>query len=699
MIASNTTTNRDQQDRFLSYINDIYDSLKQYDSFIDVEGIIKISENFQDKIEDFYRENRKFNIAVIGQVKAGKSSFLNTLLFKGASLLPYAPTPKTSTLTMIEYSKQNCINVEFYDVYEWAELKKNARSTFDTPQVLAARDILEMAQNSRVDIDECFSIQRLEKKIVDLDDINLILEDYVGESGSYTPYVKSVTLKVNIAEIKNITIVDTPGLNDPVSSRRVKTQDFIERCDAAFYLSRASYFMDSNDIELITSQLPQKGVKKLILIGSQYDNALLDIMSEGVSFSDAHQQLKNVLAIRAKECVKHIGDNLLKNGCSKEVVEVLNDCNTPYYISAVAHAMATTPKNSYNDLCNHIYTQLSKNSRITKANLKSISGFNAVNDTFLQMVSQKNELLKDKELSFAVVANSELKHYLNRQKDILLSNIEKFEDEQFSTHRDELKQLNGKIIDIKEKINRIFSECYSDIEQSSFDNATRLFESRAQIKPNVKNGIEVVNVGVWVSDRVWWNPLSWNKEHKEYITRQKTYEYAHLKDAIDEIDFIEQGARELYKSLGDELMAADGLREQLVKELLTHANSNGCQLGRMLDKSLRKLVLSPLQINFDDYKKPLILKYDEKVLDKEKAHAMISESEEVVKRLVDDITRQIINNLRSFTMSTKNASSLLCDLVLSKQYAQQKELSNNYEKNLKSMRVQQEALEVISQYV
>ena len=47
----------------------------------DVLAVEKIKENFKRKIADFYRENRKLNIGVVGQVKAGKSSFLNTLLF------------------------------------------------------------------------------------------------------------------------------------------------------------------------------------------------------------------------------------------------------------------------------------------------------------------------------------------------------------------------------------------------------------------------------------------------------------------------------------------------------------------------------------------------------------------------------------------------------------------------------------------
>ena len=44
----------------------------------DMAMLDKLIENFKIKTEDFYRENRKLNIGVVGQVKAGKSSILNT---------------------------------------------------------------------------------------------------------------------------------------------------------------------------------------------------------------------------------------------------------------------------------------------------------------------------------------------------------------------------------------------------------------------------------------------------------------------------------------------------------------------------------------------------------------------------------------------------------------------------------------------
>ncbi len=699
MVSEKAKIQREQQNRFLSHIDDVYSSLSPYRNFLDLDDIKTLCENFKKKTEDFYSSNRKFNIAVIGQVKAGKSSFLNTLLFKGASLLPYALTPKTSTLTMIEYSEESCICVEFYDVYEWAELKKNARISIDTPQVHAAREILQMSQQSKISVDKCFEMQRQEIKVTNLSEINLLLEDYVGESGDYTPFVKSLTLKVALDEIKDITIVDTPGLNDPVSSRRIKTQEFIERCDAAFYLSRASYFMDSNDIALISSQLPQKGVKKLILIASQYDNALLDVMSGGESLADAELHLNEILTNRAKECIKQIAENLIKNGCSQEVVDVVKNCSTPYFISSVVQNMALTPKSQYSELCKHVYFQLFKKTRVSKAKLNDISGFNVVREVFLHMVEQKENLLKEKELSFALVANSELKHILNEKRADMQENVELFKGGELKSCKDDIIKLNEKIKGIKQVINEIFNDCYADLEQNSFDNASRLFESRALIKPDVKKGIEVVNVGISVSDRVWWNPFSWNKTHKEYVTRQRIYEYAQIKDFVEEIQFIEQGADELYRALCDELMAAVDLKERLLKELLPFANSNAININTILEKTIRKLTIPPLQVDFEAYENQLLQKYDETILDKEKAHEMIKESERTVEKLIDEITCRILANLRTFASSTKNANSHLCELILTKQYEQQKELAEFYDKNLKRLSKQQEAIEIISHYV
>ena len=59
---------------------------------------------FKEGGEDLLREGNILKIGVVGQVKAGKSSFLNSLLFDGESVLPKASTPMTAGLTVLEYT-------------------------------------------------------------------------------------------------------------------------------------------------------------------------------------------------------------------------------------------------------------------------------------------------------------------------------------------------------------------------------------------------------------------------------------------------------------------------------------------------------------------------------------------------------------------------------------------------------------------
>ena len=70
--------------------------------------------------------NEKFTIAICGQVKAGKSTLLNSLFF-GDDVLPVFDTPMTAKLTFLEYKKgEKCFTVEFYTYEEWNKIIENS---------------------------------------------------------------------------------------------------------------------------------------------------------------------------------------------------------------------------------------------------------------------------------------------------------------------------------------------------------------------------------------------------------------------------------------------------------------------------------------------------------------------------------------------------------------------------------------------
>ena len=96
--------------------------------FGDLRELINMVESFRKEYEEYMSEEKAI-VSVIGVVKAGKSSFLNCLLFEGKNLLPKAITPMTATLTVMEFGKKNEAEIFYFTENEFnllaEEIEKN----------------------------------------------------------------------------------------------------------------------------------------------------------------------------------------------------------------------------------------------------------------------------------------------------------------------------------------------------------------------------------------------------------------------------------------------------------------------------------------------------------------------------------------------------------------------------------------------
>lgn len=84
------------------------------------------SREFLGQVEEIMQDGRQLRLGIVGEVKAGKSSFLNALLFEGQDILPKAPTPMTAALTRISYSDVPKARIVFYDKNDWEAVRSNA---------------------------------------------------------------------------------------------------------------------------------------------------------------------------------------------------------------------------------------------------------------------------------------------------------------------------------------------------------------------------------------------------------------------------------------------------------------------------------------------------------------------------------------------------------------------------------------------
>ncbi|WP_411015822.1 dynamin family protein, partial [Salmonella sp. ZJQZ20_0076] len=83
-------------------IIDVYSRYEHHNTVIDskiLEDVNQLRTTFEADLLNAQQENRILRFGFVGQIKRGKSSFLNSLLFDGESVLPKAATPMTAALT------------------------------------------------------------------------------------------------------------------------------------------------------------------------------------------------------------------------------------------------------------------------------------------------------------------------------------------------------------------------------------------------------------------------------------------------------------------------------------------------------------------------------------------------------------------------------------------------------------------------
>lgn len=214
-------------------------------------------------------EEQKLTIGVIGQMKAGKSTFLNSFIF-GDTVLPAATSPMTASLSYITYGAEKKLVAEFYTSDEWAELRSTAQlplsegdeSTAQGAKIKAAKELV--SKSGKIS-----QINSLLGKTKEDSFSNLI--DYVGADGKYIAITKAVTLYYPLEYLKGVEIVDTPGFNDPIVSREERTRQFLKQADVSLLLLYAGRAFDASDRDILFKDVRNCGIGKILIGVNKYD--------------------------------------------------------------------------------------------------------------------------------------------------------------------------------------------------------------------------------------------------------------------------------------------------------------------------------------------------------------------------------------------------------------------------------------------
>ncbi len=107
-----------------------------------------------------------------------------------------------------------------------------------------------------------------------LEELNQKLYQFVGKEGKFMPYTKAVQISLNNPNLKDLEIIDTPGVNDPIVSREERTKALLKECDVVFVISPSNQFLTDSDMDLFDRVSNKEGIQEIYFVGSQADSAV-----------------------------------------------------------------------------------------------------------------------------------------------------------------------------------------------------------------------------------------------------------------------------------------------------------------------------------------------------------------------------------------------------------------------------------------
>lgn len=510
-------------------------------------------------------QNRLMNIGIVGRVKAGKSSLLNALIFDGESILPKAATPMTAALTTITWGEVFQAKVEFYSETDIAAIRYKS-DQFEQRLATRKRECLEelvkrrssQANGAPIDMEQLRVMadkkalselqreeglfaahdqyQRMKKSGLDAATLHLHgkiqagtpkeladrLHDYVGANGTFMPFTKTVHVTMPLEVLRDICIIDTPGMNDPVQSREERTVELLKTCDVVFIVSPAGQFLNEQDLEVMGRITQKEGIQELVVVASQIDTQLYG-SEKRARLGDAVEAIRVQLSARAQSTladlkmsspeVGSVFDNLI-NSVHRNLLHSSGLCHSLNRRFDSPESWDSNEQVTWDNLTIDYPDYFTRDNRELSLNsLASLANIDAIKDVLAQVREKKSKITREKISHLMVQKQKNLEAFKALIINLARNQIIQIRNANVEQLDEQLVSLEAKRLNLSLELDVSFKYTMADYRQKLRDDmrkkaAQLLRETQTSIQAAEGSFSETIvvendGVGSWLARKLW----------------------------------------------------------------------------------------------------------------------------------------------------------------------------------------------------
>ncbi len=297
-----------------------------------------------------------------------------------------------------------------------------------------------------------------------LEELNQKLYQFVGKEGKFMPYTKAVQISLNNPNLKDLEIIDTPGVNDPIVSREARTKALLKECDVVFMIIPSSQFLsESGDMDLFDRVSNKEGIQEIYFVASQTDST---IVGEAEKFDRnlktavintqkiLSSQLNKTMEGLIQECPnqKEIFKNAKKNG----VILTSGVCYSLYQDFENQSSWKEEHQLAWKNLKKHYPDAFDSDE--ARENLKRLSNIDAIRERLEEATKEKENIISQRLQKY-------LEAQANNLSSLVANLLEELESEKDRIRMADLNKILGQLEEYKklsDKIETDFKDAYEE---------------------------------------------------------------------------------------------------------------------------------------------------------------------------------------------------------------------------------------------